>query len=91
MNCWRDESFQRRVGGFVAYSLRGLRGSVRKERLVALPTRWGWEVPRAPLSLHKIATLGLSYHLALVCFSQLICKSSPSVVNSLPIGFRLPS
>ena len=34
MNCWRDESLQERVGGFVAYSLRGLRGSVRKERLL---------------------------------------------------------
>ena len=66
MNCWRDESLQGRVGGFVAYSLRRLRGSVSKERLVALPTRLGWEVPRAPLSLHKIAAVGLSYHSALV-------------------------
>ena len=50
------------LGGFVAYSLRGLRGSVSKERLVVRPTMGGWEVPRAPLLLRKIAAVGLSYH-----------------------------
>ena len=46
----------------VSWGVRGLGGSVSKERLVAQPTRWGWEVPRAPLLLCKIAAVGFSYH-----------------------------
>ena len=62
MSCWRPKASTGALGGFVAYSLRGLRGSVSKEGLVARPTRLGWEVPRAPLLLCKIAAVGLSYH-----------------------------